>query len=302
MKIVRQLAYLACAAAYGLIVLGGVVRITGSGMGCGDHWPLCNGRILPPLDDIGTTIEYGHRLAAATLSALVVALVVTTLRLRASNGFRGRGGVTRLSLLALGLLLAQVLLGAITVWLELPPWSVVLHLGAAMALFAVLLLILIKAKGIPSVVANPKTRRAAIGAVLLGGIALLLGALTANMGAAGACTGFPLCSGRLWPSDGHLAVIHWVHRLIGYALTLHLIGMAMMPRKAEVSALIKRAIHVSLGLTLLQVVVAAVMVLTVLQPHWRALHVAAGTAVWGAVFVLGVVTRPPTSTRTSVSP
>src|SRR5258708_28592707 len=70
------LAWIAAACAYLLIVLGAVVRITGSGMGCGDHWPLCNGHLFPPLDDIGTVIEWSHRLVAALVSGLGVALAV----------------------------------------------------------------------------------------------------------------------------------------------------------------------------------------------------------------------------------
>ena len=60
------------ALAFGLIVLGGVVRITGSGMGCGDHWPRCDGEWFPPLD-LPTMIEIGHRWAAALVSLLVLA-------------------------------------------------------------------------------------------------------------------------------------------------------------------------------------------------------------------------------------
>src|SRR5947208_943505 len=57
-----RLAWLAATCTYLLIVLGAIVRITGSGLGCGEHWPLCNGRLLPLLD-LPTLIEYGHRLA-----------------------------------------------------------------------------------------------------------------------------------------------------------------------------------------------------------------------------------------------
>ena len=68
-----RLAAAAAAATYALIVFGGIVRITGSGMGCGDDWPLCDGRLIPPMD-LETMIEYGHRLAAAAVSVLVVLL------------------------------------------------------------------------------------------------------------------------------------------------------------------------------------------------------------------------------------
>src|SRR3989449_6606939 len=67
-----RLAWAAAACTYLLIILGAIVRITGSGMGCGDHWPLCNGRLLPPLD-LPTLIEYAHRLAAALVTILVAA-------------------------------------------------------------------------------------------------------------------------------------------------------------------------------------------------------------------------------------
>src|SRR5437773_10150139 len=76
------LAWIAAACVYLLIALGFVVRITGSGLGCGNHWPLCNGRLFPPLDDIGTVIEWSHRLVAALVTILVVALAAYTVWLR----------------------------------------------------------------------------------------------------------------------------------------------------------------------------------------------------------------------------
>src|SRR5215218_10427543 len=72
-RLLHRLAWTGAALAFGLIVLGGVVRITGSGMGCGDHWPRCDGEWFPPLD-LATMIEIGHRWAAALVSAVVLAL------------------------------------------------------------------------------------------------------------------------------------------------------------------------------------------------------------------------------------
>src|SRR6266576_1048826 len=94
------LAWIAALCAYLLIILGAVVRISGSGMGCGDRWPLCNGHLFPSLNDIPTVIEWSHRLVAAVLSVLVIALVVLDWR-RAWP--------------VLALLVVQVLLGAVTV-------------------------------------------------------------------------------------------------------------------------------------------------------------------------------------------
>src|SRR5688500_4698245 len=129
------LAWSAAVCTYLLIVLGAIVRITGSGMGCGDHWPLCNGHLFPPLNDIGTVIEWSHRLVAALVSALVAALAVYDWWLHRPSAHPP----IRPSYVALALLVVQLLLGAITVKLELLPWSVVLHLGTAMLLLATLL-------------------------------------------------------------------------------------------------------------------------------------------------------------------
>src|ERR1043166_6038732 len=170
-----RLAWLAATCTYLLIILGAIVRITGSGLGCGEHWPLCNGRLLPPLDlptgiedghrlphpprwgfgcgehwplcngrllpplDLPTVIEYGHRLAAAAVSVLVTALAAHAWWLRRGAGSGERYAPGAAAYVALALLVVQVLLGALTVKLSLPPWTVILHLGTAMLLLATLL-------------------------------------------------------------------------------------------------------------------------------------------------------------------
>jgi heme A synthase len=58
------------------LVFGAIVRITGSGMGCGDHWPKCYGRWFPPLDRPDLIIEISHRYLAALLVFTLLALVI----------------------------------------------------------------------------------------------------------------------------------------------------------------------------------------------------------------------------------
>ena len=107
--LLRRLAWTGAVLAFGLIVLGGVVRITGSGMGCGDHWPRCDGEWFPPLD-LPTMIEIGPRWAAALVSVVVLAIAaVAWIRHRSEPRLRNP------ATLALVLLVAQVLLGAVTV-------------------------------------------------------------------------------------------------------------------------------------------------------------------------------------------
>lgn len=281
----RRYAYLAWTAAistYLLIVLGGIVRITGSGMGCGDHWPLCNGRLFPPLDDLGTLIEWSHRLLATVVSVLIAGLAGYSWWLRRLDRLDRLDRPGRAAFVALALLVVQVGLGAVTVKLELPPWTVILHLGTAMLVLAALLVATRPTPG-----NGPETGSRALrapgwrpGLVILGltFATVLLGALTANLGAAAACGGFPLCNGQVIPTGGALAQIHWTHRLLAYALTAVVAWWAWrVPGRAP---------RVVLSLVVVQVAVGAWAVLSGLPGGLQALHLAVGTAVWAAV-VLG---------------
>jgi len=256
-----QLAWAAAAATYLLIILGAIVRITGSGLGCGEHWPLCNGRLLPPLD-LPTMIEYGHRLAALAVTVLVVALAGLAWRERRDAGSEMRGASA-----ALVLLVVQIAVGAVTVTLSLPPWTVILHLGTAMLLLAALL---VAARG-----SAPVWEPASTGAAALGFATVLLGALTANLGAATACLGFPLCTGQLFPDGTGLQHVHWIHRLLAYALAVYVVVWAIKTQR--------RGAWYVVALVAAQIVVAAGMVLLSLPPILQATHVAVGAGVWAGL-------------------
>ena len=292
-----RLAWAAAACTYLLIILGAIVRITGSGMGCGEHWPLCNGKLLPPLD-LPTLIEYGHRLAAAAVSALVVALAGYAWWLRRGTGDEGRGtgrsngpialdrprpswtvvdrpGVAAYA--ALALLALQVGLGAVTVKLNLPPWTVILHLGTAMLLLATLIVGARPHPLTPSPHGGEGEREASFGyiALALGFVTVLLGALVANLGAATACLGFPLCNGQVMPDGNYLQYVHWAHRLLAYTLLGYVVWWAARTKR--------RGAWWVVALVTLQVAVAAAMVLLALPRPLQAAHVAVGAAVWAGL-------------------
>ncbi len=284
MMVTRRLAYLALFLAYAQIVFGAVVRITDSGMGCGDHWPKCNGLWFPPLDNTELIIEITHRWIAAALLIATLALVITAYLHRHQPRIGGRGGVLRAASLAAGLWLAPAILGAVTVWLELPPLVVVVHLALAMALLAVLAVAVIRAGGFGAITAEreviaPRAMRAAFAAAVLAFLVVILGGFTANIpGAAPACQGFPLCNGTV-VTDGAAQTIHWTHRVLAFLLTLHVVGMTVAARKRG-SGTMRRATTVLLGVIAVQVVIAAVLVSTHLPPVLQSLHQAVGTVVW----------------------
>ena len=262
------LAWTAAASTYLLIVLGAVVRITGSGMGCGDDWPVCHGRLVPSLDDVATLIEWSHRLVAAIVSILIAMLAALTWWSRRRGAAVGRAGY-----LALALLVLQVLLGAVTVRLALPPWSVILHLGTAMVLLAVLLY-----AALGGAIVQPSA--AALVAAGTCFVTVLFGALTANLGAATACIGFPLCNGQWVPAGNYLQHLHWTHRLLAYGLFVYLAVWAMRTRR--------RGLVVAFGLASVQVAVAAAMVLLALPQSLQAAHAAVGTALWATLVWVAV--------------
>src|SRR5216684_2588847 len=268
-----RLAWTAATFTYLLIILGAIVRITGSGLGCGEHWPLCNGKLLPPLD-LPTLIEYGHRLAAAAVSVLVAALAVYGWWLRreapSSTALHRPGAAAYVALM---LLVLQVALGAVTVKLSLPPWTVILHLGTAMLLLATLILI---ARGRP----RTPPSRAGLYALAVGFVTVLFGALTANLGAASACLGFPLCNDQFIPAGNYLQQIHWTHRLLAYTLFAYVVWWAVRSKRRGAWSVV--------ALITLQVAVAAAMVLSGLPQPLQAAHVTVGAAVWAAL-VLAVL-------------
>lgn len=94
-----------------LVVLeGAVVRATGSGAGCGDHWPLCNGQVLPHHPRLATIIEFTHRSMTGICTALTFALVGWTF-LAHPRGSR----IRKAAVFAVLLLFTEALLGAVLV-------------------------------------------------------------------------------------------------------------------------------------------------------------------------------------------
>lgn len=338
----RGFGWLALTAAvytYALIVFGGIVRITGSGMGCGDDWPRCNGEWIPAFD-LATLIEYTHRLLAAGLGFVVLAVVVAAIRRRRDRGFRGPDGPFRPALAASGLLIVQVLLGAVTVKLELPASTTVLHFGVAMLLLASLLVAAArgfhwgraKPQGAAAVdEAQPtagtvdrhdhaqpavgtgdrhdhagtfrhadaaaiqytasRSARAATAAATLGFVVVLFGALTANTGAAPLCQGFPLCNGQLVPTGGSLVHVHWTHRLLAFLLFFHVVGAAVLAWRRDAVPAVVRGATASLVLIVVQVALAAALVLLELPPLLQSFHLAVGAAIWTALVAWAAAAR-----------
>ena len=292
MQSLKRISLVALLLAFVQIVFGAIVRITGSGMGCGDHWPKCNGAWFPPHDRIDLIIEITHRYIAFALSVVVLAVVITSFLRRREPGVGGRGGVLRPAVISGILVVTAALLGAVTVKLALNPFVIAGHLTIAMSLLATLALVYARAGGFGAGSdlsgASAKTYSAARGAVLIAIVTLIFGALTANVpDAAAACVGFPWC--REYMIYGAPLTIQVIHRILAFLLFGHLLGMAIATGKRKEPALIRRAAGAAFGAGVIQILVAAAMIEMHFPPVFRSLHQAFGTLVWLAVVVLAIV-------------
>ena len=295
LRVWSRLTWVAAAATFFLIAFGGFVRISESGLGCGDDWPLCNGQLVPDMS-FATMIEFGHRLVAAVVAMLVVAVAFTAFKW-GTSGDPLWTRLKRAGVAAVVLVVIQIMLGAVTVWLELPPASVILHLGTAMLLMGLLVAAALNA-GSAVAGRTMKVSDAASGAAMwtavYGFVVVLAGGLVANLDAGHACQGFPACNGSWMPADNPLMHIHWGHRLLAYVLfawALFLPTFVKKRRPGDAGA--RRAAITVTVLVFLQVLIAAGMVSMSLPVWMRATHVALGAAVFGAlVWLAWTVARP----------
>lgn len=271
----------------GLIVFGAVVRVTDSGLGCGNHWPLCNGTIFPPLDNLTAWIEWLHRLFALLIG--LFGLVTLTLAIRAYR--RQNRRVLTATVAAALLFLVQSMLGAIVVVLELPPTFVTLHLGTAMLLLAALLSAALYATYQPEA-RTPKDGFTTLVYVTtaLSLVIILTGALVRGSGATLACTDWPLCNGQALPfQQGQLQVIHMLHRFAVAALGLALLLVVWSAFKNRRKGSARLLAVGALIAYLTQAGIGAMYVLSGASPLWGAAHVGFAAATWALLVSLSVI-------------
>ena len=292
---VRRAAYASLGVALLHIVFGAIVRISGSGMGCGENWPKCYGYWFPPFDRMDLIIEVMHRYLAIALFASIAVLVVAAWQHRGRSAVRGPGGVWNSARLALVLWFAPALFGAVTVFTGNPAWATVVHKLLATSLIAVLVVATVRAGGlggvrILSAVGTPKAVGGATAAAAMALLVVLLGGLTAKIpGAAVACAGFPLCgTGSLGGAAQHVQL---THRIVAYLLVLHLVALPFIFRRRGEPATLVRSAWLGLSLGALQVVWAGWMVTGGFPAVARSLHQATGILIWVTTFAMTYLAR-----------
>lgn len=305
-KALRRFAWGGLAYVILVVLWGAYVRATGSGAGCGDHWPLCNGEVLPRAPGLQTLIEFTHRLTSGLAGVFSVALLIWTWRAtRRGHPMRG---------LALASLVFMILEGAVGAGLVLfqlvadnpslaRAWAMTAHLVNTFLLLAVMALTARAADGGRPIRFEGQGRLLGLSAAGLGGLLLL--------GMSGATTAlgdtlFPATSLRegLSPGSHVLLQLRLLHPVIAILAGVVVLTAAWMANSLRPSASQRQwatGLSALYGVQLL----AGLVNVYLLAPVWlQIVHLLLADGLWlGAVLAFASALSAPTPASASeVSP
>jgi heme A synthase len=298
----RRLVTLTIIATFTLVLIGGVVRVSDSGLGCGAEgsgthgWPLCQGGVLPA-DTSESIIEFSHRLAATVVTLLIVLMAWRAFRHLRAHKLLVRGSV------AAGLLVvAQAALGGLTVEKGLEDELVAIHLGVAMLLLGLLFVLRRASSEQPAPAADSVRGLRTLGIVtsVLVLATIVAGGYVAGteyhgtpeqsvvVGAHSACgTGwntaqFPGCNGQGFLSFGQtrLADIQLTHRLFMYLTTISVLAFAALALRRRAPS---RAFWIAPLILVSQIALGAINVWAGKHAGLIVGHLALGTTLWMTV-------------------
>ncbi|HSK34719.1 MAG TPA: COX15/CtaA family protein [Propionicimonas sp.] len=279
----RRWAVASLVANLAIVVTGGLVRVTSSGLGC-STWPQCEPGSYVPHPDAGihAYIEFGNRLLTFVLVIVAIGTLLAAWRARDAAGAPRR----LVRGLAIGLIvgiLAQAVIGGISVLAQLNPWVVGAHLVPSIALIVACVLLVHEASGREPVPVARSVRRVIRALVFVGVAVMLLGVVVTgagpNSGAGGAAR-----------NGLDLAQTARVHSLTVWVVVALTIGLAVATRA---NPAVRRAVLLLLGVELLQGAVGYAQYFLALPPWLVTLHMA-GTALFTAALAhLWWLTRTP---------
>jgi heme A synthase len=281
-----------------LILLGGVVRVSDSGLGCGPAgsgfhgWPFCNGDVVPGVD-LNSIVEYTHRVVAIVVGFMILALFVMA--------WRRHRRLLPVTGALLVLVIAQGALGGATVEENLEEVYVAAHLGLAMLLLGLLLYLWRQVNEVPTEPGGPRVLAiAATVAVLCTVVAGGYMAGTQNYGRADYQLGdgahhacgkeFPTCNGDFMPfGQARLVDIHLTHRAFMYLASALVIALIVVALRRRVAVRYAWALA---GLLVAQILVGALNVWLDEYEVLILLHLMLGTLLWATALGMTLQLAP----------
>jgi protoheme IX farnesyltransferase len=283
-----KLAVAAAVATYVLIVVGGLVRATDSGLGCPD-WPACFGQWVPPAE-LHAWIEHSHRLVAA----LAVGPLVAAVGLITVFTARRRDRTLLAAAVVAGILvILQALLGGQVVIQQLRAELVTAHLAMALTVLALTIVIADRAADGPLPASAPGLPNALVVATGVAVFAqMLLGSWVAGTGSGLAFRDFPLMHGSVWPSIVvGPELVQLAHRALAVAVAILVVWTARRIHRTVVTSRTRRLASLAVVLVLVQLALGAANVWSRLSALFVVPHLAVGAALWATIMLLYLALR-----------
>ncbi|MFD0590727.1 heme A synthase [Paenibacillus sp. GCM10027627] len=263
----RAFAVASCIGMLLVLLAGALVTNTESGRGCGDDWPLCNGKFVPAYT-LESMLEYSHRVVSGLEGLLVLGVSIAVYRKykRDPKTYKEPHYYASAALL---FTVVQALMGAAAVkWYQSPP-VMAIHFGISLVAFAATMLLVIWAyrnRYEPQkdfVVPSSIFPRALMTSIFCY-VVVYLGAFIRHTDAAGGCEGWPLCNGQVIPDMEGATGAVFIHRVGALILSLMIVGLYFhIKRVSPQGAGLTKPAGWVLTLIILQVLSGAVLTETV---------------------------------------
>ncbi len=279
----RRLTVVTAASVWILIVLGGLVRVTDSGTGCGSTWPMCYGQLLPHLE-YHELIEWNHRLFATLVGFLMIVTIASTV-----IWYRKPRRLLAMALLAGVTYVAQAILGGITVLLNLDHTWIAAHMGNSMLLLAsVVLLASFSRLGDIRIAEKHKWLRfLSLGTLIWTYIALFTGSAVIGAEADLACNAWPQCSNTQLLPDNAAGWFNFGHRLAVGLSDVMMLGLAVLIwRLRRHDKRVSLASRILGGLYVGQVFLGAFTIWLGAPSYLKGAHLSLAAATWAALVLL----------------
>ncbi|AIQ32182.1 cytochrome Caa3 oxidase [Paenibacillus sp. FSL P4-0081] len=219
----KWLSYITCLVMFLALLGGAVVTKTGSGLECGNEWPLCHGKLIPAYT-VGSLIEYTHRLFSGLAGLMSLASMFAFWRYA-----RKRRDLLTYALLTLIFVVVQGGMGALAVIKSQSAAVMALHMGFSLIAFASSLMLALGARriylsGEENSTAEPKVSRGFRNltwfTALYSYMVVYIGAYVSHTDSQGGCSGWPLCNGEWIPELSGGVGIVFIHRVAAALLFL----------------------------------------------------------------------------------
>lgn len=274
MKVSKGFRFFAMASCIGMLLVllaGALVTNTESGRGCGDDWPLCNGKLIPAYT-VETAIEFSHRIVSAVEGILVAGVFISIYRKYKHEGQAYKEPM-QYAWYSLLFTIIQALMGAAAVKWYQSDAVMAIHFGISLVAFAATFLLVLwcyrDKKGIVETTRYPRSLAPwALAISIYTYVVVYLGAFIRHTESAGGCIGWPLCNGEVVPELTGATGIAFIHRVAAAILGIVIIAMYLYIRRFTGNSTLTRSSAVIVLLVITQIFSGAWLVYTIGDENW----------------------------------